>query len=62
MQYEKGDYFGELALLKNQARAATIIAKTDCKSVCVNKESFVRMLGNIEEILNRNIDNYKKFS
>ena len=62
MEYKRGDYFGELALMNDQVRAATIIAKTDCKIVYVNKGSFERLLGRVEDILKRNIDLYKKFS
>jgi len=40
MKYGVGDYFGELALLNNEPRAASIIAITDCKVVSIDGESF----------------------
>eukprot|EP00356_Strombidium_inclinatum_P016573 CAMPEP_0170494834 /NCGR_PEP_ID=MMETSP0208-20121228/14861_1 /TAXON_ID=197538 /ORGANISM="Strombidium inclinatum, Strain S3" /LENGTH=417 /DNA_ID=CAMNT_0010770937 /DNA_START=22 /DNA_END=1272 /DNA_ORIENTATION=- len=55
-QYASGDYFGELALLRNEPRAASIIARTDCLCVSVDRHSFKRMLGPLENILKRNID------
>ena len=62
MEYKNGDYFGELALMNNDARAATILAKADSKIIYVDKIRFARILGSIEEILKRNIELYKKFS
>ncbi|EUD69082.1 cAMP-dependent protein kinase regulator [Plasmodium inui San Antonio 1] len=58
--YSKGDYFGELALLKNQPRAATVKAKDTCQVVYLDRKSFKRLLGPIEEILYRNVENYRK--
>jgi cAMP-dependent protein kinase regulator len=40
MKYGKGDYFGELALLNDEPRSATVLALTDCKVVSINSESF----------------------
>lgn len=57
-QYKEGDYFGELALLRNEPRAATIIARTECQCVTVDRYAFKRMLGPLDEILKRNIDLY----
>ncbi|SBT48918.1 CAMP-dependent protein kinase regulatory subunit, putative [Plasmodium ovale wallikeri] len=58
--YNKGDYFGELALLKNQPRAATVKAQNNCQVVYLDRKSFKRLLGPIENILYRNVENYKK--
>jgi cAMP-dependent protein kinase regulator len=55
MQYQAGDYFGELALLKNEPRAASIIARTDLKLATIDRESFKRLLGPLDKILMRNI-------
>lgn len=57
-QYNTGDYFGELALLRNEPRAANVIASTECMCVSMDRHSFKRMLGPLEEILKRNIDLY----
>eukprot|EP00828_Plagiopyla_frontata_P018903 TRINITY_DN2418_c0_g1_i2.p2 TRINITY_DN2418_c0_g1~~TRINITY_DN2418_c0_g1_i2.p2 ORF type:complete len:111 (+),score=21.89 TRINITY_DN2418_c0_g1_i2:72-404(+) len=59
--YKAGDYFGELAILKNQPRQASIVCKSDVVLVSLDRFSFQRMLGPVEEILKRNIDRYKKY-
>ncbi|CDU20750.1 cAMP-dependent protein kinase regulatory subunit, putative [Plasmodium yoelii] len=58
--YTKGDYFGELALLRNQPRAATVKAESTCQVVHLERKGFKRLLGPIEKILIRNVENYKK--
>ena len=61
-EYKIGDYFGELALIKNKPRAASIIVTSDIlKVVALNKNSFKRLLGPIEDILKRNSKKYMKF-
>lgn len=61
MFYKKGDYFGERALIKNEPRAANVIAKTDITVVSLDRHSFKRLLGPIEEILKRNMEVYSKY-
>ena len=56
--YKSGEYFGELALITNEPRAAFVIAKTDVKMISMDRKSFKRLLGPITEIFKRNIDNY----
>ncbi len=59
--YEAGGYFGELALLKNEPRAATIIADNNCRCLFLDRMAFKRLLGPLENILQRNSENYIKY-
>ncbi|KAL8950086.1 MAG: hypothetical protein Q9222_003850 [Ikaeria aurantiellina] len=52
--YKKGDYFGELALLDDKPRAASVVAKGDCKVATLGKDGFQRLLGPVEGIMRRN--------
>ena len=59
-EYKVGDYFGERALIKGEPRACNIIASSDTvKVISLDRISFKRLLGPIEEILKRNIDKYQ---
>ncbi|KOS20537.1 cAMP-dependent protein kinase regulatory subunit [Escovopsis weberi] len=53
LQYKKGDFFGELALLNDAPRAASVIAKTEVKVATLGKNAFQRLLGPVSGILRR---------
>lgn len=59
--YKASDYFGELALLKNEPRAANVIAKTKLKVVSLDRNSFKRLLGPLDDILKRNMASYMNY-
>lgn len=52
--YNKGDYFGELALLNDAPRAASVVSKTEVKVATLGKNGFQRLLGPVEGIMRRN--------
>ena len=60
-EYDPCEYFGELALLKGEPRAASIYADTDCKLLSLDRMAFKRLLGPLEKILQRNSENYIKY-
>ncbi|KAL1610068.1 hypothetical protein SLS60_001733 [Paraconiothyrium brasiliense] len=53
-RYEKGDYFGELALLNDAPRAASVVSTTEVKVATLGKNGFQRLLGPVEGIMRRN--------
>ena len=59
--YGKADYFGELALIKGEPRAANIVATSNLRLISLDRDSFRRLIGPLEEILKRNSDQYVKF-
>ncbi|KAF2634499.1 camp-dependent protein kinase A regulatory subunit [Massarina eburnea CBS 473.64] len=53
-RYKKGDYFGELALLNDAPRAASVVSTTEVKVAQLGKNGFQRLLGPVEGIMRRN--------
>jgi cAMP-dependent protein kinase regulator len=53
-RYNKGDYFGELALLNDAPRAASVVSKSEVKLATLGKHGFQRLLGPVEGIMRRN--------
>ncbi|KAI8621951.1 camp-dependent protein kinase regulatory subunit [Chytriomyces sp. MP71] len=55
---KKGEYFGELALLNNEPRQASIRAAGKLKVATMDKSAFVRLLGPLTDIIKRNANDY----
>lgn len=60
--YSEGSYFGELALIRDEPRAASVKAITDCKFLSLDRNSFKRLLGPLLNLLKKNSELYQKFS
>ena len=61
-EYKENDYFGELALINNEKRKATIRVSSDKLVVAtLDAQSFRRLLGPIGDILKRNSSKYQKY-
>merc|ERR1712023_302148 len=51
MTYGPASYFGELALLNQAPRAATVVTTEDSKILMLEEESFSRLLGNLNDLM-----------
>ncbi|ROL54769.1 cAMP-dependent protein kinase type II-alpha regulatory subunit [Anabarilius grahami] len=56
----RGQYFGELALVTNKPRAASVYAAGDTKCLVIDVQAFERLLGSCKQILKRNISQYEQ--
>mmetsp|Transcript_34193 Transcript_34193/g.55004 ORF Transcript_34193/g.55004 Transcript_34193/m.55004 type:complete len:443 (+) Transcript_34193:96-1424(+) len=60
MTHKVGDYFGELALISNTLRAASVHAATpEVKLLSMERRTFTRLLGSMKEILQREGKRYE---
>jgi len=60
---QQGEYFGEIALLKDEPRKATVRAVGEGATVLsISKEDFTTVLGPIQDILRRRIDEYPQYA
>lgn len=57
---ESGQFFGERALMTDEPRSTDIIANTDVVLFALDRESFNILLGPINNILSRTVENYGK--
>ncbi|WWC60219.1 uncharacterized protein I303_102785 [Kwoniella dejecticola CBS 10117] len=65
-RYSKGDYFGELALLNKQTRAATVRAEGSggepLRVAFLGEQAFTRLLGPVKDIMARSVNEIYGFS
>ena len=57
-----GSYFGEIALLTSKPRQATVKAKGTLKVLAVDRATFTRVMGPLDELMKRNMEQYNKYA
>jgi cAMP-dependent protein kinase regulator len=59
-ELHQGNYFGEIALITSKPRAATVQAKGQLNVLSMDRATFQRVLGPLEDIMKRNMEEYIK--
>ena len=57
-----GNYFGEIALLTTKPRQATVTAQGTLKVLAIDRATFTRVFGNLDELMKRNMEEYNKYA
>jgi cAMP-dependent protein kinase regulator len=57
-----GNYFGEIALLTEKPRQATVVADGALKVLALDKATFTRVMGPMDDIMKRNMSSYEKYA
>jgi cGMP-dependent protein kinase len=52
-QLKSGTYFGEMALLDDEVRKASVVATSDCECFVLDRATFTRILGSLQHIISR---------
>eukprot|EP01047_Picozoa_sp_COSAG01_P029262 COSAG01_NODE_2000_length_8686_cov_3.000116_6_plen_243_part_00 len=58
---KEGSYFGEIALLTNQQRLATVKAVSQVQCVTIERKVFSRVMGPLRDLLQRNMSLYNSY-
>lgn len=57
-----GNYFGEIALLTSKPRQATVKAVGELSVLAIDRATFTRVMGPLDEIMKRNMEDYNKYA
>jgi cAMP-dependent protein kinase regulator len=57
-----GAYFGEIALLTSKPRQATVRARGTLRVLAVDRATFTRVMGPLDELMKRNMEEYNKYN
>jgi len=57
-----GSYFGEVALLTSKPRQATVKASGELKVLAVDRATFTRVMGPLDDLMKRNMEQYNKYA
>jgi cAMP-dependent protein kinase regulator len=57
-----GNYFGEIALLTDKPRQATVKAEGSLKVLALDRATFTRVMGPMDDIMKRNMEQYNKYT
>ena len=57
-----GNYFGEIALLTTKPRQATVKASGSLNVLALDRSTFTRVFGSLDEMMKRNIEEYNKYA
>jgi CRP-like cAMP-binding protein len=52
-QLKAGTYFGEMALLDDDVRKASVVATSNCECFVLDRSTFTRILGSLQQVINR---------